>query len=135
MHAFGSEDIDRPGKRCRGRGHKDSEPPVFEFFNNECGNEGLFNFDQRRLPYLFLTTSRELLGQTAKECVTWDSLEEGFLNSLPRCPTCWPPNSNAYEETDKQHEEKREQLFGGERFREQLSKWPHNTPYRLHGSE
>ena len=67
MHAFRGKDIDGPGKRCWRRGHKNSETTVLEFFNNECGHKGLFNFGQRRLPHVFLTTSRQLLGQTPKE--------------------------------------------------------------------
>src|SRR5262245_6965547 len=111
MHAFGCEDIDGPGNRCGGRGNKNSETAVLKFLNYECGHQGLFNFRQRRLPHMFLTTSRQLLGQTPKECVPRDSFKERFLDSISCRSPCGCANNNTDEETDNQHEEKRKGLF------------------------
>src|SRR5262245_17711105 len=106
MHAFRSEDIDGPGNRCGRRRHKNGETPVLEFFNDECRHESLFNFGQGRPPHLFLATSRQLLGQTPKECITWDSFEKRFLESLPNGLPRACLNSDTDEETDNQYEEK-----------------------------
>src|SRR5262249_9012526 len=125
MHAIRSEDIDGPGKRCGDRGHKNGETPVLQFFNDEGGHQVLLDFSKRRFPHAFLTTSRQLLGQTPEERVTWNSFEERFLDSLSRRSPSRCAHGNACQETDKQHEEKREDLFSGKPLRKKLGKWPH----------
>ena len=132
MHAFRSEDIDRARNGCWGRGHKNREASVVERFNNKSGHECLFDFRQRRLPDVFLTTSRYLLSQAPKQGIPWNFLEKRLFDPLPCRPPRRRTNSDTDEETDDQHEEKREDLFSGKPFREQLGKWPDKTAYCLH---
>src|SRR5262247_2220821 len=105
MHALRREDVDGPGKRSRGGRNKDSETAVLKLFNNERRHERLFDFGEGRLPHVFLAASRDLLGQTPKERITWDSFEKRFLYPL----SCRSPfrcaNRNSDEETDKHYEE------------------------------
>src|SRR5215470_294190 len=101
MHAFWGEDIDGPRKGRWGRWHKNSETPVLEFLNDECRHESLFNFGQRRFPHVFLATSHQLLGQTPKECITWDSFEKRFLDPVPSRLSYRCANSNTDQKTDK----------------------------------
>src|SRR5689334_6563066 len=127
MDAFRSEDVDGSRERRRRRWHKDSETAILKFFDNECGHEGFFNFRQCRLPHVLLRTTHELLSQTPKECVSGNSFEKRFLNSLPRRSSCRCAHRDADKDTDSEDEKKREDLFGRQPCRKQLGNWPHKT--------
>ena len=77
MHPLRGENIDGAREGRGHRGHKNREAPVLQFFNNERGDEGLFNLDQRGLPDVFLIIlSRQSLRQTSKERVARYSFKE-----------------------------------------------------------
>jgi hypothetical protein len=61
MHALRAEDVHGAGKRCRHRRHEDRIRPVIELLDDECGDEGFFDFNKRRLPRYFLARSCSLL--------------------------------------------------------------------------
>src|SRR5262245_18556739 len=111
MHAFRREDIYRSGERCRRRRYNDRETAIIKFLNNECGHQRLFNFSQCRLPHPLLITARQLLSQTAKECVPWDFVEKRLLHSFPGRSSCWCTDSGTEKETYSQNQKKREDMF------------------------
>src|SRR5262249_4714012 len=84
---------------------------------------------------MLIVTSRQLLGQTPKECIAWYPFEQRFLDSFPSRVPSRCTNSNTDEETDKQYQEQRKELFSGEPSRKQLGQWPHKTAHCLHGFE
>src|SRR5215510_2385142 len=88
-----------------------------------------------RLPRALLALPRQLLGKTLNERVAGESLEQGLLNPLPSRSPCRRADGDTGEETDNQHEEKREDVLSGKPFWEQRCQWPHKAHYRLHGLE
>ena len=62
MHAFPAENIDGSRERCGHRGHENRKAPVLKFLNDECGDEGVLDLDQRRLPDVFFTPGPPVVG-------------------------------------------------------------------------
>ena len=135
MHPFGSENIDGSGKRRRYRRNENREAAVVQFFNNECGNKCLLNFGQGRLPCALLVFPGYALRQAPKQCVTWDSFEKRFLDTLSDCSPCRRANGNTDEKTHDQHEKQRECVFSREPCRDQHGQGPHKAHNRLHRLE
>src|SRR6516225_6193871 len=111
MHAFRSEDVDRSRDWRGRRWHKNSETPIFKFFNNKCGDEGFFNFGERRLPHVLLRTARQLMRQTPKESIAGESFKERFLDSFPYRATCRGAGRSTNKKTDDHHKQKREDRY------------------------
>jgi hypothetical protein len=127
MHAFPAEDIDGSGERRGHRGHEHREAPVLKFLDDECGDESILDLDERRLPHVLFTRPREPLGHTPKERIARESFDQSFLDSLPGRSSCRRAHCNTDEETGHHHEEKREDAFSGEPFREHHGNGPHKT--------
>src|ERR1044071_3034916 len=69
MDAFPVQDIDGSCER-RGYGrNEDRELSVVELFDDEAGNEGVFDFYERRLPRAVPVFAGQLLGKAPKDRV------------------------------------------------------------------
>lgn len=132
MHPFPVENIDGAGERGGYRRDKDRVAPVFKLLDDECGDEGLFDLDQRRLPDVLTFFARYLLGQAPEERVARDLFEEASLDPRADRPSCSSADGNADQETDRKDEEKGQCLLGRKPVWEELGEWPHQSPDRFH---
>lgn len=64
MNAFVAENVNGSGERRGHRGHEDREAAVLQLFDDERGNEGVFDLGQRRLPHALFVLPCESLSQT-----------------------------------------------------------------------
>jgi hypothetical protein len=65
MHAILRQNIDSSTESRGYRGDENREKPVLKFFDNERGDESIFNFGQRRLRRFALCLASQLLSKTS----------------------------------------------------------------------
>ena len=82
------------GERRGHRGHENGNALILQFLNNERGDEGFLNLDQRWLPHVLFILAHESLCQTPKERIAWRSFEEISLDSFPARSSFWRAGGN-----------------------------------------
>ena len=113
MHALWHQYVDGAGKWRGHRRHEKRETPVIEFLDDESGNEGIFDLDERRLPDVLFALIGHSLGEASKKRVPRDSLEQRFLDSFPRRLPRPGADSDADQEADESIRSRSDRTFSG----------------------
>src|SRR5262249_14721117 len=132
VHPFSLENVHGASKRCRNRWDKNGIATILELLDDKCWDQGFFDLNQCRFPYIFSTLARNLLGEAAYERVAGDSLKEGCLELLAKHPSGPSPDGKADQEANHEHKDERESLLGWKPVREQEGERPHQTCDRFH---
>ena len=135
VHPLPIENVDRTRERRRDRRDEDGVAPVLELLDDEPRDKGIFDLDQRGPPGALAAVPRHLVREAADDPIARDSLEDGPLEPFPSPPSDASTDGGADDGADRENEQQRQELFGGNPIGENRSERPHQIGDRLHPLE
>src|SRR4029453_12475729 len=102
-----------PRERRRDRRDEDGVAPVLELLDDEPRDEGIFNLDERGPPGALAAFPRHLVSEGADDPIARDSFKGGPFDPGPSPPSDASTDGGADDGADRENEEQRQELFGG----------------------
>jgi len=135
MYPLPIENVDGTRERRRDRRDEDGVAPVLELLDDEPRDKGILDLDQRGPPSDLTAFPRHLEREAANNPIARDSLEDRPFEPVPSSPSNASTDGGADEGADRENEQQRQEVFGGNPIGEKRGERLHQIGDRLHPLE